>query len=165
MTKDDLNRILDLNQYHSIVIDIRDIDTPGLIRVVMIHQGNHIDNSAKVSIEWMSSSRFHEDPSEPGALKGIGMYSDRGVMGADLEEYLGVPVDQWRDLSSSPFEAQCISEVAYTAENMKHLEELVRTHSLPLPTGVPYRFSNVYWEQISRYGEFRGAYFDDHQDV
>lgn len=160
MTKEELSRILDLGSHHSVTVDLREDQIPGLMRIVTIYQGSHLDDSARVSIEWISTYVFLNDPAEQGVLKCIGQYEDRDIMIADMEEYLSLPMELWRDNLSSRFEPHIICDDSYTPETMKRLEELVRTHALPLPNRTCFRFSDIYWDQISRFGEFRGPFFE-----
>jgi hypothetical protein len=161
MTKEELSRILDLSPAHSIIVDLRDALPPGIMRVTTIHRGGHRDDSVRVSIEWISSYCFLKDPAEQGVLKCIGQYTSCEEMIADLEEYLRIPIDQWRDCSPHSFTPLVVCEDAYTPDVMKYFEDLVRTHALQLPRRVSYRFGDIYWDQISRFGEFRSPYFEE----
>lgn len=162
MDKEELVRYLDASIAHSIVVDVRELDSvPGILRMVTIHR------DLSVSIEYMPSSVYLEGSPEGGVLKYMGTFESVDEAVNTLEVFLETPLDGWKNYTAEPYSPSIEPPV----ENATAiLEELVRRKSIKLPAKGDFDYSSVYWRLIGKFGEYRpdkvleeqGAWYREH---
>lgn len=149
MDLSEIARYLNVGLAHSVTIDVREIEAaPGVLRVVTIRRGN------SVTIEYEPALEYVTGDFEGGGLKYVASYDTLEDAVRDLEEYLGTPVEGWRNFTRNPYEPTIV-EQPDALKNQQFFEAQVRARSIALPRRARYDIAGIHWRHIERYGEYR----------
>jgi hypothetical protein len=155
----EINRYLYASVAHSITVDVIELDeAPGTLRTITIRR----DNS--VTIEFPPATEYATSDFEGGGLKYRATYDAMEDAVSDLESFLGKPLEKWRNFTEHPYEPRVL-QAPDPKGNIAFFENLVRTDSVPLPTGAQYRLTGIHWRHVKRYGMYRPDKLDEEQDL
>ncbi len=142
-------RYPDVSLAHSVVVDVLEVaEAPGNLRTITIHDG------LDVTIEFETCTAYLESDIEGGGLKYVGHYDTIDDAIADLEDYLGTPVQEWINFTENPYEPTISSEPD-PAKNLRYFEDLVRQRRMILPKRGGFELAGIYWRHIELFGEYR----------
>jgi len=105
-------------------------------------------------MEFQPTLEYVSGDFEGGGLKYVAAYDHLEAAVADLEDFLGKPVNEWKNFTANPYEPRVV-EAPNPAGNQEFFEDRVRTRDIALPKRGRYDLAGIHWRHIELYGEYR----------
>lgn len=123
-------------------------ELPGFVWKVTCYPGGlRLDYS--VSIEYELAKLYVERDPEGAHLRMVANYSSQEEMIADLEEFLGEPLQNWTNYTRSPLKPSVLEDPD-PERSLAYLDNLVASGSVPLPRSGQYEIASMYFRE--KYG-------------